>query len=66
MKIRCTLCPSVVRDTFESKWKHILRKHPDVMFSRLLPMLCNPGEVRARGVQIGQSLRDRIASQFRG
>lgn len=60
MRVRCNLCRSRVQDTFAAKWKHILRKHPEEMFSRLLPMAFDPSIAREVGAQIGRTLREQL------
>jgi hypothetical protein len=61
MKTNCKLCGAGVQDSWEAKWKHLCKKHPGEIFSRLLPMAFNPSGVRDRGFEIGRILRERLS-----
>ena len=56
-RIKCTLCGSRVTDSWERKWKHIVKVHPEVMTRRLLPMLENPRVAYDFGVWLGERFK---------
>ncbi|MCI0618952.1 hypothetical protein L0244_38760 [bacterium] len=60
MKVKCLICGRKMLDTFQTKWRHILKIHPDEAMSRLIPMLADPSIVRERGNHIAQALLEEI------
>jgi hypothetical protein len=59
--IRCRKCGRHIRDTFANKWRHIAKRHPDVMADRLLPLLFkSPEELQQIGRMAGEWLRNRL------
>jgi len=66
MKVQCRLCERKLEDSFEAKWKHALKHHPEEMFSNVLAAAFNISDVREQGIAAGKRLRENVINQFRG
>ncbi len=60
MRIPCLQCGSKIPDDFKAQFKHMARKHPDLMFQKIIPLICNPDLSRQWGRRLAESLRGRI------
>jgi hypothetical protein len=57
----CKECGARVIDSFRSKWRHMVRKHPDHMVRKILPLVFLPAEeLRQIGVDIAHSFLRKI------
>jgi hypothetical protein len=51
----------MVMDNFRSKWRHMVRYHPEHMARRILPLVFLPAEeLRSLGVELAHSFMRRI------
>ena len=60
-RIYCNECGVRVRDNFRAQWRHMMRKHPDHMARKILPLVFLPAEeLRQIGVDIARSFLRKI------
>jgi len=41
--MKCKLCKHWVLDDWAAKWKHLVKRHPEVAIQRLIPLILDPG-----------------------
>ena len=60
-RVNCNACGRLVVDDFRAKWKHMVRRHPDHMVKKILPLVFLPAEeLRSIGVELAHSFMRRI------
>ena len=60
MSVKCEKCGVRVRDNFQSKWRHLTRFHPDVVASRILPLLADPERFTQIGRKAGEFVQNAV------
>lgn len=58
--IRCKQCGAQVRDDWAPKWKHVVRVHPEIVATYLLPLIENPLEAERFGEALGSWFKSRV------
>jgi hypothetical protein len=58
--LNCKQCGARVRDEWRSKWNHVVKVHPEIVASHLLPLIENPLEAHRFGEALGGWLKSRI------
>ncbi len=58
--INCKLCDRRVVDSFESKWRHIVKRHPEVLIQSVLPYVISPERARAVGAKVADWFKEKI------
>lgn len=60
-KVKCKQCGRMIRDEWRSKWNHVVKVHPEIMASHLLPMIENPLEAQRFGEALSGWLKSKVA-----
>ncbi len=63
-RIECNLCDRSVRDTFKSKWNHIVECHPDVIVQRMFAAIAQTGVTPERCFESGRETAAAILDFF--
>lgn len=51
-RLACKECGSKVQDTFQAKWNHTARRHPELLVQKIIPMICDTDRARQAGEQL--------------
>jgi hypothetical protein len=53
-RIRCKKCKTLVTDSFQAKWRHLVEMHPGAFMQKALPFVERPDEAFEIGRQLGE------------
>ncbi len=62
-RVECLTCHVRTADTFEAKWKHTARRHPELLIEKILPMIFQPQQLRETGFRFAEVLKNRLAAR---
>jgi len=58
------MCGGKIQNCFRAKWNHVMRNHPEIFATRILPLLSNPELAQRIGSIAGEAIKKTLRSML--